>query len=62
LYNYIRINAPGNTIFFLPEFTNLSSGKGLFSCRMNTTVPNIRFNDDTEAALITSPYTRHIFQ
>lgn len=62
LYNYIRINAPGNTVFFIPEFTNLSAGKGLFSCRMNATVPNIRFNDDTEAALITSPYTRHIFQ
>ncbi|MBL0098128.1 MAG: hypothetical protein IPP46_17760 [Bacteroidetes bacterium] len=51
-YNYIQINNPNNTVNFIPDFTNLSEGKGLFTCRLDTLIPSISFNDLTYDSLL----------
>lgn len=61
-YNYIQINSPNNTVNFIPEFTNLSGGKGIFTCRLDTVIPNISFNDVSYDSLLNGRYTSHIFQ
>lgn len=61
-YNYIQINSPNNTVNFIPDFTNLSSGKGLFTCRLDTIIPGISFNDLSYDSLLNGTYTNHIFQ
>ncbi|MBK7885792.1 MAG: hypothetical protein IPJ86_00340 [Bacteroidetes bacterium] len=61
-YNYIQINNPNNTVNFIPDFTNLSEGKGLFTCRLDTLIPSISFNDLTYDSLLNGTYTRHIFE
>ncbi len=61
-YNYLQINSPINTVNFIPEFTNLSSGKGIFTCRLDTIIPNISFNDASYDSLLNGSYTSHIFQ
>lgn len=61
-YNYIQINSPTNTVNFIPEFTNLSAGKGLFTCRLDTIIPSISFNDVSYDSLLNGKYTSHIFQ
>lgn len=61
-YNYLQINSPNNTVNFIPEFTNLSGGKGIFTCRLDTIIPNISFNDISYDSLLNGSYTSHIFQ
>lgn len=61
-YNYIQINSPNNTVNFIPEFTNLSTGKGIFTCRLDTVIPGISFNDASYDSLLNGTYTNHIFQ
>ncbi len=61
-YNYIQINNPNNTVNFIPDFTNLSEGKGIFTCRLDTAIKGISFNDLTYDSLLNSAYTRHIFE
>jgi hypothetical protein len=61
-FNYVQVNAPSNAVNFIPEFTNLSDGKGLFTCRLDTVIPNIIFNEATYDSLANGTYTRHIFQ
>ncbi len=61
-YNYLQINNPNNTVNFIPDFTNLSEGKGLFTCRLDTVIPGISFNELTYDSLANGVYTRHIFE
>jgi hypothetical protein len=61
-YNYIQINSPNNTVNFIPEFTNLSAGKGIFTCRLDTVITGIPFNDVSLDSLLNGVYTNHIFQ
>jgi len=61
-YNYVQINAPNNTVNFIPDFTNLSEGKGIFTCRLDTTITAIQFNEVTYDSLVNGKYTRHIFE
>jgi hypothetical protein len=62
LYNYIKINAPSNTANFVPEFTNMSEGRGLFTCRYKTQVSDVVFNDLTYDSLLNGVYTKQIFE
>ncbi|MFN0187088.1 MAG: hypothetical protein ACKVQV_00145 [Bacteroidia bacterium] len=61
-YNYVQINSPNNTVNFIPEFTNLSGGKGIFTCRLDTIIPSISFNDISYDSLLNGRYTSHIFR
>ncbi|MBK9636620.1 MAG: DUF4249 family protein [Bacteroidetes bacterium] len=61
-YNYLQINSPNNTVNFIPEFTNLSAGKGIFTCRLDTIIPDISFNDLSYDSLLNGSYTNHIFK
>jgi hypothetical protein len=62
LYNYIQINKPSNTVDYVPDFTNLSEGKGIFTCRIDTNIRGVQFTDATIDSLYNSPYTKHIFE
>jgi len=61
-YNYVQINSPNNTVNFIPDFTNLSEGKGIFTCRLDTTISAVQFNEVTYDSLVNGKYTRHIFE
>lgn len=61
-FNYLQINDPNNTVNFIPDFTTLSEGKGIFTCRLDTVIPSIPFNDVTYDSLANGVYTSHIFQ
>jgi hypothetical protein len=61
LYNYIQVNQPSNTVNYIPDYTNLSSGKGIFSCRMDTTISNLRLNDASIDSLVNGQYTKDLF-
>ena len=61
-FNYTQVNSPDNNLNYIPDFTNLSSGKGLFTSRLDTTIAGILFNNPTYISLQNSPLTRHIFQ
>lgn len=61
-FNYVQINSPNNTVNFIPDFTNLSDGKGIFTCRLDTVIPGISFNEATYDSLANGVYTSHIFQ
>ncbi len=61
LYNYIQVNAPGNTVNYIPEYTNLSNGKGIFTSRWISTSPNIKFNSPTQDSLLNSQYLKGLF-
>jgi len=61
LYDYIQINAPSNTVDYIPEFTNLSEGKGIFTCRINNSIKNILFNDLTLDSIYNGVNTKKIF-
>ncbi|MBL7924986.1 MAG: DUF4249 family protein [Bacteroidia bacterium] len=61
-FNYLQINSPNNTVNFIPDFTNLSDGKGIFTCRLDTTIAGISFNELTYDSLATGTYTSHIFE
>ncbi len=61
LYNYIQVNAPGNTVNYIPEYTNLSNGKGIFTSRWISTAPNIKFNSPTQDSLLNSQFTKGLF-
>ena len=60
-YDYIQVNQPSNTVNYIPEFSNLSEGKGLFTCRINSSVTNVSFNDLTLDSLYNGFYTKKIF-
>jgi hypothetical protein len=60
-YDYYQINKPSNTVDYIPVFSNLSEGKGVFACRISTTVPDVQFNDLTLDSLYNSSSTYHIF-
>ena len=61
LYNYIQVNAPGNTVNYIPDYTNLSNGKGIFTSRWSSTVSNMKFNTPTLDSLQNGKYTIGIF-
>jgi hypothetical protein len=61
LYNYIQVNAPGNTVNYIPEYTNLSNGKGIFTSRWSSTVSNIKFNTPSQDSLLYGKYTTGLF-
>ncbi|MFM7015979.1 MAG: hypothetical protein ACKOX3_06580 [Bacteroidota bacterium] len=61
LYNYIQVNSPGNTVNYIPEYTNLSNGKGVFTSRWSSTVSNMKFNTPTLDSLLYSHYTTGLF-
>jgi hypothetical protein len=61
LNNYIQINQPGNTVDYVPEYSNLSDGKGIFSCKMDTTVFGIRMNSQSIDSLVNGQYTKDLF-
>jgi len=60
-YNYVQINAPGNTVNYIPDFTTLSNGKGIFSSRLIQTVADIKFNSPTQDSLLNGRYTAGLF-
>jgi hypothetical protein len=61
LYNYIQVNAPGNTVNYIPEYTNLSNGKGIFTSRWSSTVSNIKFNTPSQDSLLYGKFTSGLF-
>lgn len=61
LHNYIQVNDPGNTVNYIPEYTNLSNGKGIFTSRWISTAPNIKFNSPTQDSLLNSQFTKGLF-
>lgn len=61
LYNYIQVNAPANTVNYIPEYTNLSNGKGIFTSRWSSTVSNMKFNTPSQDSLLNGKYTVGIF-
>ena len=61
-FNYVQVNSPNNALNYIPEFTNLSAGKGLFTSRLDTTIAGIPYNNDTQISLQNSPLTKHIFE
>lgn len=63
LFNYIQVNSPNNTVNYIPEFTNFSGGaKGIFTCRLDTSIGPLQFNELTYDSLANGVYTRHIFK
>lgn len=60
-YNYVQINAPGNTVNYIPDFTTLDNGKGIFSSRLIQTVSDIKFNSPTQDSLLNGRYTAGLF-
>ncbi len=62
LYNYIQINSPNNVVSYVPAFTNLSDGRGLFTCRYTTLVTNVQFNELTLDSILNGQYTNIIFK
>lgn len=62
LYNYIQINSPANTANYVPAFTNLTDGRGLFTCRYTTSVNDVAFNDLTLDSILNGRYTSIIFR
>lgn len=62
LYNYIQINSPNNVVNYIPTFTNLSDGRGLFTCRYITRVNDVSFNDLTLDSILNGRYTSVIFR
>jgi hypothetical protein len=61
LYNYIQVNAPGNTVNYIPDYTNLSNGKGIFTSRWSSTVSNMKFNTSSQDSLLYGKFTAGIF-
>ncbi len=61
-YDYYQINKPSNTVNYIPVFSNLSVGKGVFACRNTSLVSDVIFNDLTLDSLYNGSYTKHIFQ
>lgn len=61
LYNYIQVNAPGNTVNYIPEYTNLSNGKGIFTSRWSSTVSNMKFNTPSQDSLLYGKFTSGLF-
>ena len=61
LYNYIQVNAPGNTVNYIPEYTNLSNGKGIFTSRWSSTVYNMKFNTPSQDSLLSGKFTAGLF-
>ena len=61
LYNYIQVNAPANTVNYIPEYTNMSNGKGIFTSRWSSTVSNMKFNTPSQDSLLNGKYTVGIF-
>jgi hypothetical protein len=61
LYNYIQVNAPGNTVNYIPEYTNLSNGKGIFTSRWSSTVYNMKFNTPSQDSLLYGKFTSGLF-
>ena len=61
LYNYIQVNAPSNTVNYIPDYTNLSNGKGIFTSRWTSTVSNMKFNTPSLDSLLTGRYTIGLF-
>lgn len=62
LYNYIQVNSPNNVVNYVPTFTNLSDGRGLFTCRYTTRVNDVAFNDLTLDSILNGRYTSVIFR
>lgn len=62
LYNYIQINSPNNIVGYVPAFTNLSDGRGLFTCRNTSSVTDVQFNDLTLDSILNGQYTNIIFK
>lgn len=62
LYNYIQVNSPNNVVNYVPAFTNLSDGRGLFTCRYTTRVNNVQFNELTLDSILNGQYTKIIFK
>jgi len=60
-YNYVQINAPGNTVNYIPDFTTLDNGKGIFSSRLIQTVSDIKFNSPTQDSLLNGRFTSGLF-
>lgn len=61
-YDYYQINKPSNTVNYIPVFSNLSVGKGVFACKINSLISDVIFNDLTLDSLYNGSYTKHIFQ
>lgn len=62
LYNYIEINSPNNVVSYVPSFTNLSDGRGLFTCRSTNSVNGVQFNELTLDSILNGQYTKIIFK
>ncbi|MFN8154231.1 MAG: hypothetical protein U0Y08_08080 [Bacteroidia bacterium] len=62
LYNYIQINSPANVTNYIPAFTNLSDGRGIFTCRYTTHVDDVAFNELTLDSILNGQYTNIIFK
>ena len=61
-YTYYLINKPSTSINDnIPDYTNLSSGKGLFSSRSTRIYPDKELNNASRDSLIYGLFTRGLF-
>lgn len=61
LSNYIQISQPSNSISETkPEYTNITNGKGIFSCRYNKVIPNKKLSTQTIDSLAYGHYTNKL--
>ncbi|RLD57565.1 MAG: hypothetical protein DRJ01_13720 [Bacteroidetes bacterium] len=61
LANYIQISQPSNSISETnPEYTNITNGKGIFSCRYTKTVFDKKLTSQTIDSLAYGKYTKNL--
>lgn len=62
LYNYLEINSPNNTVNYIPEFTNVTGGKGIFTCRRDESINGLVFNPATYDSIANGRFTGNLFE
>ena len=62
LYNYLEINSPDNTVNYIPEFTNVIGGKGIFTCRLDESIKGLVFNPATYDSIANGRFTGELFE
>ena len=60
-YTYYVVNQPGNSVYNQPEYTNIENGKGIFTCRLDSTRSNYQLNSPSTDSLNFGRFTGNLF-
>lgn len=60
-YTYYLVNQPGNSVYNQPNYTNIENGKGIFTCRLDSTKTNYGLSSATVDSLNFGRFTGHLF-